>query len=138
MKVKGLNGREYTWKLKKHYNNQRENSSKLHKTARELLKKMFPVHTILEEVNLPGSSQKRSLSADFVLLDLKLMIEVHGEQHYKFNSFYHSSVFEFVRSKKRDTNKKQWAELNGFTLIVLPFNKIYEWEELINGRYDQT
>ena len=136
MKVKGLDGREYIWKLKKHYNNQRGNSSKLHKNARKLLRKMFPVHTILEEVTLPGSSRNKSLSADFVLLDLKLIIEVHGEQHYKFNNFYHANVFEFVRSKKRDTNKKQWAELNNFILIVLPFNKIDEWEELINGRYD--
>ena len=136
MKIQGLDGREYVWKLKKHYNNQRSNSSKLHKTARKLLKKMFPVHTILEEVTLPGSSQKKSLSADFVLLDLKLMIEVHGEQHYKFNNFYHANIFEFVRSKKRDTHKRQWAELNNFMLIVLPFNKIDQWEELINGRYD--
>ncbi len=136
MKVQGLDGREYKWKLTKHYNNQSENSSNLHKTARELLKNMFPVHTILEEVVLPGSSQKKSLSADFVILDLRLMIEVHGEQHYKFNNFYYKSVLEFVRAKRRDKNKIEWAELNNFTLIVLPFNKIDEWESLINGRYE--
>ena len=136
MKVQGLNGREYVWKLTKHYNKKRDNASKLHTKARELLKDMLPVRTILEEVTLPGSSQKRDLSADFIILDLKLIVEVHGEQHYKFNNFYYANVREFVRAKARDRNKIEWAELNNFTLIVLPFNKIEEWEGLINGRYD--
>lgn len=136
MKVVGLDGREYHWKLSKRFGKKNSNSSNLHKIARKLLKKLFPVNIILEEVVLPGSSHNKSLSADFVIVSLNLMVEVHGEQHYKFNNFYYKTISDFHQARRRDNNKREWAELNGLTLVVLPFNQIDKWEELINDRYD--
>lgn len=136
MKVIGLDGREYYWKLFKRIGKKNANCSFLHEKARKLLKRLFPLNTIIEEVSLPGSSQTKSLSADFVLVELDLIVEVHGEQHYKFNSFHYYSMADFHQAKKRDRDKIAWAELNDFMLVVLPFNQIDKWEELINGRYD--
>jgi len=136
MKVVGLDGREYHWNLSKRFGKKNTNSSNLHITARKLLKKLFPVNTILEEVMLPGSSYKKSLSADFFVVELHLIVEVHGEQHYKFNNFHYHSIADFHRSKRRDKQKHDWAKLNDFIFIVLPFNQIDKWEELINGRYN--
>lgn len=136
MKVQGLDGREYHWKLSKYFGKKSSNSSKLHEIARILLKNKFPVHTILEEVTLPGSSHKKSLSADFVIIDLNLIVEVHGEQHYWFNNFYYKDMTEFHKARRRDCDKKDWANLNNLMLVVLPFNEIDKWEELIDGRYD--
>ncbi len=136
MRVKGLDGKERHWKLYKRLGKKNSNSSNLHKNARKLLKKLFPMNTIIEEVVLPGSSQKKSLSADFIVVELNLMVEVHGEQHYKFNNFHYSSMADFHRAKKRDRDKAEWAKLNDLILVILPFDQIDKWEELINGRYD--
>ena len=136
MKVVGLNGVLHNLKFGKYYGRKSSNASKLHKEARILLKNKFPVNIILEEVILPGSSDKRNLSADFFIVDLQLIVEVHGEQHYKFNSLYYKTMSDFYQAKRRDRDKKEWADINGITLIVLPFNEKDKWEGLINGRYD--
>ena len=53
MKVKGLNGREYTWNLTKYdvKADDKRRKSKYHLRARALLKDIYHSYRILEEVN---------------------------------------------------------------------------------------
>ena len=51
------------------------------------------------------------------------IIEVHGEQHYKFIPFFHGTMINFLSAKTNDNNKRQWCELNGIIEVELPFNE---------------
>ena len=103
--------------------------SGLHKSARALLRSSFPSSSIYEEVTLLGTG----LIADFFISDLKIMVEVHGEQHYKFIKRFHKSVGGFVASQKRDRMKQEWCEINDVVYIELPFNKINEWPKILKA-----
>lgn len=108
------------------------NKSSHHIVARKLLHNLFPTFQILEEVSVPIRS-KETLYLDFYLPLLKKCIEVHGEQHYKFIPFYHSTKLNFLKAKKRDSEKKEWCEINGIDYIELPFNENEEqWTSRIN------
>ena len=109
--------------------------SSLHLKAKGLLLEKYPYDIIVEEVSLPGTktdNRKSTLRADFFIPMRGIVVEVHGEQHTKFNSFFFSSKIEFYKAKARDRDKKTWCELNGFTLIELFHNETLEqWKEKI-------
>lgn len=137
MKVTGLDGREYTWNLSKYMSdNNAKLQSKLHVQVRALLKEMFPSDIVLEELTLPGTG-KTALYADFYIHTYRLMVEVNGEQHYKFNKFFHQNKANFMKSIQRDNLKKEWAERNGIVVVELPYNEtLEEWRQKIEQRHD--
>lgn len=98
-------------------------------SARELLSKTFPYSSIYEEVTLLGTG----LIADFFIPDIRIIVEVHGEQHYKFVKRFHKTQAGFAASKKRDRIKQEWCDLNDIIYIELPFNKKEEWADIIGG-----
>lgn len=131
MKVRGLDGYEHNLQLK---NRERPNCSKGHLYARELLKDIFPSYMIYEEVTLPGSkinTATHPLYADFLIPNIKIVVEIHGEQHYTHSTFFHSSKSEFLKAKKRDQTKKAWCELNNFSFIELKHDEQDRWRETI-------
>lgn len=129
MKVKDLYGNAIVWKLKGDIVNASDSRSrsKLHISARKILYDLFPTIQILEEVPInarPGKTQY----LDFFINKIKLAVEVHGQQHYKFNTMFHSSAQDFLNQKKLDADKKEWCSINGITYIELPYNeKEKEW-----------
>jgi very-short-patch-repair endonuclease len=129
MKVKDLNGNTHSWSLTGHLSHGRiENKSSYHLNARQLLKQIFPTLQILEEVPI-NVRKNEILYLDFYLPLKKICIEVHGEQHYKFIPFYHKTLLDFSKAKKRDTEKQEWCQTNGISYISLPhFETLLEWE----------
>lgn len=136
MNVVDLDGRTLSWQLTGHVSKGRAlNKSQPHLKARQLLSKLFPTLQILEEV--PISIRKsETLYLDFYLPLIKTCIEVHGEQHYKFISFYHNNMLSFLKAKKRDQEKAEWCENNSIRHIVLPYNEDeMQWElRIINDK----
>jgi len=133
MKVRDFNGREYSWKLTGHVppKNDVHRRSQYHLRARSLLIAMFPTDQILEEVPLPGIG----LTGDFYLPLRKMLVEVHGEQHYKYVPHFHGDIKGFLRSKKNDTNKEEWCKINNIDYIVFPYNESDEdWENYVRER----
>ena len=66
---------------------------------------------------------------DFYINTIKTVVEVHGSQHYKFNTLYHTSAQDFVNQKKRDAALVEWCELNNLNYVELPFNEcVEEWK----------
>lgn len=128
MQVKDLDGNNYNWQLIGNIaHGSITNKSSLHLKARELIHECFPTLQVLEEVPV---YVRRSdiLYLDFYLPLNKKCIEVHGEQHYKFNKFYHNTLLGFIKHKKRDQDKKDWCELNNIQFIELPFDQdLNEW-----------
>lgn len=136
MKVTGLDQKEHVWNFTK-YKNVNTNCSEPHKRARMLLWALFPFDTIYEEVTIPGIKTEitqRALIADFYIHAHRLMIEVQGEQHYKFNSFFYSNKLAFFRAQKLDKLKYEWCKLNKIRLIELPYDKTDdEWLHIIRN-----
>ena len=130
MKIIGLDGKTYTWNLTNHvpYKDDNRPRSQHHIRARSLLTEEFPYDRILEEVSLPGCG----LFADFYIPKRKLMIEVHGSQHYEFNSFFYKSKADFYKAQTRDKKKASWANLNNITYVALPHTESNdEWRKRI-------
>ena len=113
----------------------RENKSAYHNKARQLISEIFPFEVVYEETTLPGSRTRATglLYADFIIPKLSIIIEVHGEQHYKFSKFFHKTKKGFQEHKRRDFKKMEWCLLNDITMIVLPFDKEEEWESLLKN-----
>ena len=125
MKVIGLDAREYTWNPKTGGGKR----SKLHQKAKTVLDSCFPHDRILEEVTLPGTKTVRSkcLRADFYIPNRNLIVEVHGEQHFKYIPYFHKSRAGFAMAKKRDLDKKEWCRVNDIELIELRWDDSLEY-----------
>tara|TARA_Y100001963_G_scaffold103851_2_gene143037 strand:- start:7321 stop:7719 length:399 start_codon:yes stop_codon:yes gene_type:complete len=102
--------------------------SELHLHARSMLRQMYPTQRVLEEVPLPGTQQY----ADFYLPHRKAVVEVHGRQHYEFVAHFHEDRWGFAKSKQNDAKKEEWCNINNIKYIVLPYNKIGDWDDIIS------
>ena len=121
MKYKGLDGKDYQLKLRK--NNGKFRSS-YHQLAYELVKKIYPLYPVYEETKLCGT--KNDLYMDLFIPSIGLAIEINGEQHTKYNPYFHQNIAGFARSKARDQEKREWCETNNITLIELEYNESEE------------
>lgn len=136
MSVKDSHGRNHPWPPNGHevgFNDQRQRSS-LHLRCRELLRQMYPTQSILEEVPIPGER----LTCDFYLPMRKVVVECHGEQHYKFVPHFHGDRIAFAFSLKRDQRKVDWCHDNNFRIAILPFSETDdEWRDRIEEANDR-
>jgi hypothetical protein len=138
MQVKDLDGNSSNWQLIGNISHGSvQNKSSLHLKARELIHECFPTLQVLEEVPV-NIRRSETLYLDFYLPLIKRCVEVHGEQHYKFNRFFHNTPLGFIKHKKRDQEKRDWCELNGIEYIELPFDNIEEWITRIKNEYQRT
>ena len=138
MKVTGLNGNEYSWNPHIDFRGGGF-KSQYHLSAKALLEELFPFDNIYEEVPLPGSQvgDGRTLVADFCIPSQKLIVEVHGEQHYIYTPYYHKTKLGFIKCSERGRDKIRWCNLNGITIIILKYNEeIDEWRRQIIRRQD--
>jgi len=128
VKIIGLNGRTYTWNLSAYERDGRACSS-YHARARSVLREIYPLDRILEEVPLPGTD---GLKADFVLPMRSLVVEVQGEQHYRQVGHFHRHITDFWAGRKRDADKRRWCEQNKLTLVEFPYGeRADEWEHKV-------
>lgn len=130
MKVRDLDNKWFKWTPAGSGRSDTRAKSKLHEIAREILKEKYPLITVMEEVSITLRWGQYAY-LDFYIPFYKKAIEVHGEQHYKFVPHFHVSAKGFIDSKKRDSDKIEWCENNGIEIVVLPFDKIEEWGEMI-------
>jgi hypothetical protein len=134
MTIIGLDGKTYNWNPA---SSQAEtnNRSSLHIKAKTLLSEVFKHDRILEEISLPGTKseyRKTTLRGDLFIPNRKLLIEVHGEQHHKFNNFFFKNKLQFFKAKARDSDKKEWCKINDIEYIELNYNEdIDEWRRKI-------
>lgn len=138
MKVRGLDGREYNWRLTGHVvrgDDERPRSS-YHLLARDLLRRFYPSDRVLEEVFLPGL--RTVMYADFVVPLRRLVIEVQGEQHYKFVPYLCRDRLAYLAALGRDVDKRRWCVLNELSLVELPFHESeHEWTQRIRNAHAQ-
>lgn len=134
MLVKDLDGQVHNWLLTGNMAKGKiDHRSSLHLATRKLLSSHFPTLQLLEEVPIP-LRKNEVLYLDFYIPLKKICVEVHGEQHFKFVPFYHSTVLNFLKAQKRDRDKQEWCEINGLKYIGLRFDQSKdEWSKLISN-----
>lgn len=137
MNVIDLDNNTSSWHLTGHISKGRlTNKSSLHLATRKLLVETYPTLQILEEVPIQVR-RSETLYLDFYLPLIKLCIEVHGEQHFKFVPFYHNSGLNFLKAKRRDEDKKAWCEKNNIRYVMFAYDESYEvWKSKLTN--DQT
>ncbi len=133
MIITGFDGKEHKLSFGKFIKNSSRQKSNPHKNAFFLLQEMFPGFGIYEEVTLPGSKRftSKALYADMILPHIPMMVEVHGQQHYKHIPFFHKSKTDFFLSQKSDRDKKEWCRINNFVYVELPDNAEDSWKQII-------
>jgi hypothetical protein len=131
MLVTDLDGNNSNWLLTGNMAKGKvSNKSSYHLFARSLISELYPTLQLLEEV--PVTVRRgETMFLDFYLPLKKICVEVHGEQHYKFIPFYHNTMLNFLKSQKRDRDKKEWCEINSIQYIELPYNIQNEWRNII-------
>lgn len=128
MKVIGVDDKEYTWAI--HKSSPRANASSYHIRARTLLYGMYPCSKISEELQIPSTK----LYCDFFVPSPKLMIEVHGEQHYEYVHIFHKNQMNFFKGRMRDRQKIDFCNNNGIVYVELPYGETdSEWEARIGN-----
>lgn len=108
----------------------RENSSSLHKKVGNILRKsdIFKGFSIYQEYpvsRINSDYQSNREKFDWVVLELKIVIECHGRQHYEVIDFSGEAedggYGAFQAQKRRDRKKKNAALDAGFTYIEIPY-----------------
>jgi len=130
----GLDNKEYNLNLGM-YRREISQCSGPHRACRELIKRVFPMVPVCEEVLLPGSG---NLEADFLIPKYKIIIEVHGQQHYKANKHFYKSMADFKKAQMRDIKKQRWCAINNIIYLELDDSKQDGWEQQIRRCYTEN
>ena len=95
--------------------------SKLQFNVKQFLKKYWKYQVFFEEFPVYGTK----MSVDLINFTKKIAIEVNGPQHKEFNKFFHNnSKANYLNSIRRDWEKTEWLEKNGFTLIEIEHDEV--------------
>lgn len=133
MLVKTLEGEDYEFKIpEKIAKGRKRPTSQFHKIARKIIKNIFVGNRIYEELPIYiGDNQ--TLYVDFYLPTYNVMVEVHGQQHYEYNSHFYKNKIEWLKAVERDNRKAEWCQLNNIKLITLKYNEQDKWPEQLRN-----
>jgi very-short-patch-repair endonuclease len=98
--------------------------SKIQKKIKDLLYNHWAADIVFEELPVAGTR----MTLDFYNASRRIAVEVDGNQHYKFNKFFHSnSRQKFLAQLQRDDKKEYFCEINNIKLArVLESDKLSE------------
>ena len=104
------------------YMEHNEKDSKLEIKAKFILENIFrrPFVKIRPDF-LRNDVTGYNLEIDLYNEDLRLGVEVNGDQHYKFIPFFHRNKDAFRNQQYRDEMKKEKCKKEGITLIEVPY-----------------
>jgi len=93
----------------------------------KLFKISFPSYRLKKEKYVFFNNTK--LFFDFYVSEMRLLIEVQGQQHYSFNKFFHTSKSDFEKQKVNDNSKAEWAADNGYKFLTINYDMIDKLDE---------
>jgi very-short-patch-repair endonuclease len=96
--------------------------SKLSDAIKGFIEKLLPNYDY--ETEHYESFYGTRLMFDFCIPDLKVMIEVQGEQHFKFNAFFYKDADAFNAAMHRDALKREWCSKFGYSLVYFTYKEI--------------
>lgn len=90
--------------------------SKFQYDLKQWLRRYWGNHVVLEEFQIPGSL----LKVDLINLNKRIMVEINGVQHGKYNKHFHrGNRVNFLKQMSRDQMKRNWAEANDFVIVEI-------------------
>jgi len=88
--------------------------SKIQKNVKDLLYRHWIADIVFEELPVLGTR----MTLDFYNANRKIAVEVDGNQHYKYNKFFHSNSRQnFLSQLQRDEKKEYFCEINKIRLV---------------------
>lgn len=96
--------------------------SNLADTVEDLIKKALPSYKYKREYYV--LYQNTQLFFDFILPELKILIEVQGQQHYTFNKFFHGTEDNFKNAMFRDRLKTEYVASTPFKLVIIKYDEV--------------
>jgi len=104
--------------------------SGIQKNVKDHIKEYWFADHVFEEFPVAGTR----LTLDFYNSTQKIAIEVDGNQHYRYNKFFHSNSRQnFLFQLKRDEKKEYFCELNNIKLI-----RVLESDVLDSTKYPDS
>ena len=127
MRLFNINGRLQKKSVSKYLINWNKKSrSKIQFKVKQFLKPYWENHIVYEEFPVYGTRMK----VDILNATKKIAVEVNGRQHSSFNAFFHNnSRAKYLASIKRDVEKREWLEKNGYTLIEIEEDEVNKLSE---------
>ncbi len=117
MKFKKLNSnREVNINISKYLINWHRQVSVPQKKFKDFVHIYWKNCVVLEELRLPSTL----LRLDLVNLSRKIIVEISPNKvHFEYNKFFHGSRAGFLDKIKKDMQKYEWAQQNGFQYLEL-------------------
>ena len=107
--------------------------SKVQFNVKKFFEHCWDTHVVVEEFPVFGTRMK----CDLINFTKKIAVETHGLQHDKFVKHFHKTKTGFKNSVKRDLQKYQWLEMNGFRIIEIFENELINLSpEWIKEKFD--
>jgi hypothetical protein len=107
--------------------------SKVQFNVKKFFEYCWNTHVVVEEFPVFGTRMK----CDLINFTKKIAVETHGLQHDKFVKHFHKTKTGFKNSVKRDLQKYQWLEMNGFRIIEIFENELISLSpEWIKEKFD--
>ena len=101
--------------------------SKLQRLIYDLSLEAYPNYQVEYEYVIPSLNQR----IDIFIPTLGIALEIHGQQHYQYNSFFFKDELDWNKSVMLDKNKAKYLEESGIKLVEIPYNtKIKTAKEL--------
>ena len=99
----------------------KKSASKIQFAVKQFLKPFWMNHVVYEE--FPHFQTQNRI--DFLNATKKIAIEVDGRQHDEYVEFFHRNSREnYLNGIVRDSEKREWLELNGYAIIQIKENEI--------------
>ena len=122
-----------------------KNASKLHKHIGILLTELYPNYEVRQEypvskVNVGYKSNREKF--DWVVLGLKIVIEIHGEQHYGHVCFggevLEQAKRNFRKRQEVDWKKYKAAQKAGWAYLVIKYDEKKITAEELSSKISQA
>jgi len=120
-----------------------KNASKLHKAAGEILRshrllKHYKAYQEYPVSRVNPDYKNNAHMFDWCIPDLKVCIEIHGQQHFKMIPFFHKSDTAFQDQLRRDKEKKDAAEEAGWTYFMVRYDEELDVDALVDLVIEQS
>lgn len=127
MKIKNIFGKEVNKSFSKYKINWDRKVSKPQKRVKDIIHPYWAAQDVYEELYIPNSK----LRIDLANLSIGKIVEISPSQHQKYNEFLHGSRLKYLEAQKRDLQKIDWCEMNGFDYVEIDENDLKQSDEFI-------
>ncbi len=123
-KILSIGGRKgvFSKLLKRNRTILKKNETKCRQIFESLFNDRFPSVRPNFLKNVTG----KNLELDGYNDKLKLGFEYSGSQHYQYNPYFHRTIDDFTSQQNRDETKRRLCQINGITLIEIPYKVKYD------------